>query len=400
MSHPLERQIQGFQFKIQEAIAIKDEEIDSLSETLVLMKSKIIEIKEEMQSIDQEIETIHSSRESAKRCNQAEYERLVSLKRAQHQELIQQIQASHLNEIDELQNQFSQTLQNAQKKSDLAYVDQFRQIERQKETTLALIDNYRSTIKQIKSTNEELNSELIEDSQIQTEHFQKNEQRIELLQQVIKQRNNERLRYLQESTEKLKECLKIIEKMDQDHIKQSNELRKSIEVIDQAYNEEVDSIKEKHRVECIVQKEMIKRATKNYQTLKTALTKLKNGHGELLKESQFQMQKVKERYAHSAPASPFFNNSNSLKIFQNNISYNSMRSTPIKNPQPYISSETDDDSDEKESMEENRSRLRESKSLIRKKELDLDQIRKDNLILKQELGKLKHFVKYAPIVEI
>ena len=132
ISKPLERQIQGFQFKIQQAIAIRDEEINRLSETLITYKSKIIEAKEEIERIEHEIELAKYTKESTYRCNQATYERKIAMKKAEHNELIQRIQNEQAEEIDEMQRQFSETLNDLENHEISSYSEQFELIEKKK----------------------------------------------------------------------------------------------------------------------------------------------------------------------------------------------------------------------------------------------------------------------------
>ena len=151
VSKPFERTIQGFQFKIQQAIAIRDEEINRLSETLVTYKSKIVQAKEEIERIEHDIEIAKYTKESLYRCNQASYERKIALKKAQHNELIQSIQKEQAEEIDEMQRQFSETLHDLENHENSSYADQFEMIERKKESTLKLINQYQSTIHQFQN---------------------------------------------------------------------------------------------------------------------------------------------------------------------------------------------------------------------------------------------------------
>lgn len=388
ISKPLERQIQGFQFKIQQAIAIQDEKINRLSETLVKYKSKIMESKEEIERIEHEIELAKYTKESIYRCNRATYERKIAMKKAQHNELIQSIQKEQADEIDEMQRQFSEILNDLENQKNTAYTEQFELIEKKKESTLKLITQYQSTIQQIQATS---NQEASLDDSINLESVEKKEKRIQELQNIVKQRNEERLQCLLDSKDKLQQCMSIIEKMDKEQESQTSEKRKAIDEIERRYHEELDTMTENHKAIRTVLKQKLEQSSRQYNSLKKALSKLKYGYQQQLKQTLHEMTQIKERFTQSAP--PAFSYQNAQSAMENryqNVHGFSANSTPPGSPTSVANYDYESDS-----IEKNRIKLRNSKRLIREKEEDLDKARQENLSLKQEIGRLKHHIKYA-----
>lgn len=393
VSKPFERTIQGFQFKIQQAIAIRDEEINRLSETLVTYKSKIVQAKEEIERIEHDIEIAKYTKESLYRCNQASYERKIALKKAQHNELIQSIQKEQAEEIDEMQRQFSETLHDLENHENSSYADQFEMIERKKESTLKLINQYQSTIHQFQN-NPNPNDMSMDDS-FNAETIEKKEKRIRELQNIIKQRNEERLQSLLDSKSKLQECMRIIEEMDKEQEEETSKMKKKIDEIEKNYHEQLDEMVDNQKAIRVVQKQKLEQATRQYNSLRKALSKLKSGHQQQLKQTLHEMSQIKAKFTQSAPL--VFNYQNTQSVvgkYQNAHGY-SANSTPPASPTSINNAINKDYDNEFDSIQKNRIKLRDSKRLIRQKEEDLSKARQENLSLKQEIGRLKHNIKYS-----
>lgn len=393
VSKPFERTIQGFQFKIQQAIAIRDEEINRLSETLVTYKSKIVQAKEEIERIEHDIEIAKYTKESLYRCNQASYERKIALKKAQHNELIQSIQKEQAEEIDEMQRQFSETLHDLENHENSSYADQFEMIERKKESTLKLINQYQSTIHQFQN-NPNPNDMSMDDS-FNAETIEKKEKRIRELQNIIKQRNEERLQSLLDSKSKLQECMRIIEEMDKEQEEETSKMKKKIDEIEKNYHEQLDEMVDNQKAIRVVQKQKLEQATRQYNSLRKALSKLKSGHQQQLKQTLHEMSQIKAKFTQSAPL--VFNYQNTQSVvgkYQNAHGY-SANSTPPASPISINNAINKDYDNELDSIQKNRIKLRDSKRLIRQKEEDLSKARQENLSLKQEIGRLKHNIKYS-----
>ncbi|OHT13034.1 hypothetical protein TRFO_03447 [Tritrichomonas foetus] len=360
VSKPLERQIQGFQFKIQQAISIKDEEIGRLSETLVHYKSKIVEAKEEIQRINHEIEITKESRDSANRCNKAQFEAQIALRNARHKEIIKQMQAEQAEEINKLHAEFSETLENLENEISPSYSEQFELVERSRINTLKMIEQYQTTIREL--TSAENSEESISESD-----FERREKRIHDLQNIVKMRNEERLQSLLDSKKKLTECMQMLEDIDKDHISSIAEMKKKIADMDKTYTIEINDMRDNHHHVKVIQQQKYEQAIHQYNSLRRALTKLRAGHQSQLKQSMQEMSMIKTRFAASAP-----------------VSYKT------ENDDPQLL----------ESIEKNRARLRNTKELIRQREEDLRKVRQENQSLKQELGRIRHHIEYPMRVPI
>ena len=216
------------------------------------------------------------------------------------------------------------------------------------------------------------------------------------MQNIIKQSNNERLQSLLDSKRKLQECMRIIEEMDKEQEAQTSEKRKRIDEIERSYHEELDSMTENHKNHRRALKQDLEIKTKQYNSLRKALSKLKYGHQQQLKQTLHEMSQIKERFTQSAPIVFSYQNTPSAigNRYQSAHGY-SADSTPPGSPTSIANYINRDYDYESESIEKSRIKLRDSKRLIREKEEDLSKARQENLSLKQEIGRLKHNIKYS-----
>ena len=352
---PLERQIQGFQFKLQQAIAIRDEEIDRLAETLVLYKSKIVELQNQIQMIDHEMEVVKERKDSNVKCDKAEIEAKIALKKRQHHQIKQRIQEEQAHEIDVLQDQFAQQLESLQGEASPAYIEQLQNIEKSKANTIKMLEQFNNAIQEMDDSNE---SEI----SLSAEEIERRDKRIQDLQEIVRLRNEERLESLRESKTKLEECMEMIENMNDEHERAVVNMKTKISEMDNRYVAEVSRMKEDHKALIMVQKAKLEKANNQYQRLRKALKTLKAGHQSQLKQSINEMNNVRSAFSQSAPASCGIENADPQRM---------------------------------KDIEKNKLKLLNSKTIIRQKEESLNRVRQENQRLKQEIGKIRHQLEYS-----
>ena len=273
----LNRQIQSFQFKIQQALNLYDDEIERMSNRLNTTKSKIVEAKEQVQLLERQISDVEMYRSGDEKRRTVSMNTVLTRRRLEHKQRIQQIQNQQREEIESLQHGFEQEMDrlslasNQQLKSSAASLDsELAQCQHK-------IDKFRKKTQQIQQ--DDMNDPSIQEVQ-NAEH-----EVIAELQYIVDQRNVERLRNLQSSREKLMHCADAIEGLTRTHHIDIAQKQKEIAALDARYQRELENLQQQHKRD-------IKSLTACLSQINQRNQKLQNAARHLEQANQTQLSKT------------------------------------------------------------------------------------------------------------
>ncbi|OHS99441.1 hypothetical protein TRFO_08367 [Tritrichomonas foetus] len=348
----LNRQIQAFQFKIQQSLTLLDEEIERLANRLTIIKSSIFESRQQIETLSQKIEDTKESNKSESRKRRAEFDILISRKKASHHSQLQSLQNSFLQEIANLQIDFESQLQKYPNgKSSNRFTSSLAQIDEEIEKTKIKIETYRTKTVELRKENETLqNSGNIENviDLAPIEHLQK----------TIEQRQKERYDNLILSREKLQQCVEMLENMVSLHSQEVNEKQIEFKTIEEKYNNELNKLHEKQEMKVLLLNGHLKEAEKRTKSLSKAAHHLEVTNQKQMRETVCDLDKIKQK--------------------------------SFENPDDLLPEKNDRDV-----LIALRKEVHGMKREMKQKEFLLENAQNENFELKREIWRLKHELKFS-----
>jgi hypothetical protein len=351
----LDRQIQLFQFKIQQKIALKDDELERTAKELTLYKTQIAESKIRFQQLERDVQAAKYQVNGGKQCDEASLRARIARRKTNHNLTIQKIEADHSSAVDSLQEQFTQEMEHIRQSHDTQLKEQIESLERDKTEIESEIIRYYESANELRKVQNPLTEE--EEDIVEENNFDCSTPMILQLQETIQIRNAERIESLVNSKRKLTECLQVLEQLDHDQENRTVEMRKTLERLDSRYHEQLNRLKQSEKDYRSEQRERFATAQKNLRKLQHALHKIQSGQREQLKSFAI----VQKGFAKSAP------------IFVN------------ENVDPV----------ELKKVEKRKANIKKSKQLRDVKEAKLVESRSVNDVLRRQVAEIKHELKYV-----
>jgi hypothetical protein len=349
----LDRQMKVFQFKIQQEIAVKDEEIERTYRDLTEYKARILEMKGKLQSLTSETEKQKHQLQGRQQYDTASFEATLARHKILHSEQVKAIQAEQADEIDTLQRDIASTLARVAEQSQMRASEMLKSVDDEMEMTRTQIRTYQQSISKQRESDDPQN---VSDSLT----VELEDHRISQLENIIRARNSERLESLLDSKQKLTECLQILEDMDRSHAIEVAEARKSLEQIDARYVEALDLLQAKEAKIRTEQTYRLQTAKSSLAKMNKALRHLQSGHQQRLKEASSQFGMIQRQFASSAPVSG-----------------------------------TDDlNREQMAKIEQKKARVNAANHMVARKEQQLRDARETNDRLRRQIGQMKHDLKY------
>lgn len=256
---------QGFQFRIQETLNVKDEQIDHLSQILIDYKEKILEYKEQIALLDSKIE--EKKKELKQRIQNKQVTKGLSRsqKISSHHYNIIEIQAEQSQEIQDLQKDFKQKLARFHEFSREQMQDQDKSFDIEIQKLKKEIAETQSKIANFQKPEEEHNFSSL---QIQNDI-------IKHLQKVAQQKSEERRSMLLDFKTQFSDYLEYINKLDSEHQKKLIEIQNQVDENSQFYKESLHNLKTQSHHEIKLLREKKKEAEKKLFSLSSQLSEMK-----------------------------------------------------------------------------------------------------------------------------
>lgn len=353
-----DRRVQYCQFKIQSSVSLIDDEIDRLSQRLLLYKSQVYELQDKAQDLDNQIETARISKEGFYRIQYADYSTTFAQIRARHLQEIRELKEYHSTEFIQVQQQFDEILQNIKNSNsgplslNRNQAEQMEFLDREIEKVKSQINSYQEAIQEQTKINE-INLSQIPDTTYQSI----NSPVILELNRLIEERQKERYKVLEDSKTKLNECLETLQSMSRQHSINVRTLTDKIRNLDKEYQITIQKLSENQEIAMTkLNKELADAEFRDKKLTKT-INKLERGNQKQLRDTKQQLLALEN---HQIPV----NNSKELEEYNR----------------------------EKKELKTSVSRLLKklgvNESLLKEK-------RNENQQLKREIGDVKHEIRFV-----
>jgi hypothetical protein len=349
----LDRQMKVFQFKIQQEIAVKDEEIERTYRDLTEYKARILQMKGNLQRLTSEIESQKRQQHGKQQYDSVSFEATLARRKILHNEQVRAIQAEQADDIDALQRDIASTLARVAEHGQTRASEALKAVEDEMEKTRTQIRTYEESISKLRDgegpqdASDSLAGEL-------------EDERASQLRSIIRARNSERLESLLDSKRKLTECVQVLDEMDRSHATDTARARQRLEQTDARYVGALDRLKAKRADVRAQQTNRLHSAKSGIARMDRALRHLQSGHQQRLKEASWQFGIIQLQFAASAPVV-----------------------------------RTDDlNRDQAAKIEQKKARLKAVKQTVAQKEQQLRNARQTNDDLRKEIGQMKHDLRY------
>ncbi|KAK8834038.1 hypothetical protein M9Y10_027509 [Tritrichomonas musculus] len=256
---------QGFQFRIQEELDVKDEQIDRLSDLLVSYKEKILEYKQQIVILNNQIEKRKKELDQRIRDKQVVKGVSRSQKVSAHQIKLIQIQAEQNQEIQELQKDFAQKLSRFHEFSNEQMQDQEKSFDIEFQKVKKEIAETQSKIANFKKPEEKLNTSSLQVQNDVIKHLQK----------VVEEKSEERRSMLLDFKMQFTDYLAFINNIDAQHQKSVSDIQTQIEENTKIYNESLHVLKKKRHHDLKALHTEKKEAEKKLHSLTSQLSQMK-----------------------------------------------------------------------------------------------------------------------------
>lgn len=285
----MNRTVQYFQYRIQQAISLCDDEIDRLCKTLGLYKSRILETKEKIANTEREIATQTELRRGEQKRKEIAFQAALAKLRSQYHQKIQDLQKAHESEIEILQQNFEDSLSDLTKAEEDKLNESIQALEKDFENCMADVRKYQDQIDQVLESTTNLETEDKDDFEDLTQSI------IGELQATLETRNEERFANLSQSKAKLSQCIDAIDSMTHAHSIRVQEIQKSIDAAERQYESRVSDMKSQHEYKLRILKTRLAESESTASTLSRAAKKLEKDNQNQLRNTMNEIDRLRSQ---------------------------------------------------------------------------------------------------------
>lgn len=365
----LDRRVQYCQFRIQQALSLIDDEIERLLKRYRIYNSQIIECKEKIQDLENQIKSAEISQDGFYRMRTADLKTYISRLKARQFQQISEIKQNYALEVESMQRDFETILRNFNHSSNGLSTNDLNLYKQKEKAILNDIEIYKSKIQTYREALQQQEKEFNSFSNVnETDVFYEeiNSPIILELSKTIEERSKERYQSLIDSKNKLRECVEQIESMDRQHKLKINELADQISSIEGEYHKLFSQLSEKHEIKMMNLKKHLLEAEKREKVLAKAAHKLESENQRQLKNTKIELQKMEELNIKSTSKSL----KNSLDDSQGSNNYYNQ-------------------------LKDLKSDIKRLLKKLHIREEELKEKREENQALKREIGSLKHNIRFS-----
>lgn len=348
-SSAFNRKLQALQFQIQEKITSSDDEISRLTQRLVNLKILISEAQAHLENINHSIIQAKTSHDGTilKKC--ATLNAKMSLIKAQYYKEIQKLKQKQAQELENIHDSFSSSLESINQKSNNLISSQLSQISEQISLTKKDLSKTKLHLQNVMNY-----TEIEKDEDPKSEN---NNPQVQELQTTIKLCQQERIENLREARDHLSEVVDQLNQNEQEYSLQIKKLEDQITELDKKYQSTIISLNNDQSLEINVLKKTLNDIENKSETLDRTLEKLDKSRRHEITQVKNDLNQIKKQ-----------SKSSSLSI------------SP---------------SDESSQLEELQNQRQAIINSIKTKEIRLEKERKKNDELKRDIAKIRHQIKYA-----
>lgn len=284
----LDRQIQAFQFRIQQTLDLRDEEIERLALLLNTTKSQILEARETLKDLDRQIrEAEENNSGNAKRRKTEAGTSIARMNRAHHQ-TVKDIQDQQAREIAELQASFEAEIGRVAS-GDGRNEQENQRLDEEMERVRAQTRDYRDEAARVQEQEAARQMEMVDGLQGADNEV------IEELQYIVEQRNTERFENLRQSRDKLKHCIDTLDSMARSHASDLGERQRRLREIEARYEAELARLEDMHAHRVAMLSGHLDEANKRARVLMRAAHRLERSNQQQLKDTMRDLAAMKRK---------------------------------------------------------------------------------------------------------
>lgn len=280
----MDRQCEILQYKIQQQLTLQSDEVGRLSNLMVSLKGDIITARDQIQKLDNEISLAKQFKKGRDKRLRISHNADLSKLIIAHHQAIQMLSEEQEKEIDNLQNDFSQTLAEITKNQENLGSDKFYTIQKSIEEAKAKL----SATMSMSETAANMPPDPLDVTMLETQN-----ERIKQLQNMLMSKNKERNESLKKSKNQLTICVEALEEIDHSYEVNATHLHSELEKIDNKYKIDVAQLTDNHRHRIIMLKEKLKEAKLKCKAAQKSFQRIQSNNRESMSLNMRQMEIVR-----------------------------------------------------------------------------------------------------------
>lgn len=280
----MDRKCEILQYKIQQQLTLQSDEVERLSNLMISLKGEIITARDKLQNLDNEINLAKQFKKGREKRLQISHNADLSKMIITHHQTIQIISEEQEQEIQNLQNDFSRTLDEIAKSQENLDSDKFLTIQKS-------IDEAKAKLSATISMSETLSnmpSDSLDVTMLETQN-----ERIKSLQSMLMTKNKERNEGLKQSKRQLTICVEALEDIDHNYEVNSTHLHSELDKIDNKYKFDVDQLTDNHHHRLVMLKEKLKEVKLKFRAAQKSLERIQNNNRQTMSLNMRQIELVK-----------------------------------------------------------------------------------------------------------
>ena len=286
-STSLEQRCEAFRKKVAQRLLLADTEIQQLNDYLLSLKAQFTELTDQKTRIDNQIQQNIELKEGLKKKKRIEMQAKLAKLDSETQEQIKILQNHQALIIEDLQAEFQEKLSKIQNtdqkqisKLERQYEIQINELENQLEKAED-IANYQDTTINEDFVDEKKSAEIMEDQ-------------IKQLQDLYKQRQEERAQNLQKSKEQLVDCVRALEEGEEAHRQRMDQLKEKLRTDEQEYYNNMKALKESYKKQIPPLRKKVNAKEKKFKEIQKKIQTFREDNNDKLRPLVNKHERVKE----------------------------------------------------------------------------------------------------------
>ena len=271
----LAKRCEIFKRKVEQNLMVADTQIGQLKDYKLTLDAEIIELKDKLYRLKNHIDQEKEFKNGEKQKRQITKQSKLAQMNSEYQAQVLNMQKQQALLVEAMQKDFEASLDKVQKngqneslKLEKTYNQQITLLENQLDKTHDSIDQTKSSSDIERYAEEESNAIM--------------QERIEQLQQQVKEKQEERAKNLQISRDKLQSCVNKIEEDGKAHQDKIDDLKQQLQKLEENFNDKVKQLKDEYQRTIPKLKKKVKDKQVKYNKIKKEVHNFKETHGEEL----------------------------------------------------------------------------------------------------------------------
>ena len=270
---------------------LSDIQIQQLNDYRASLQAQLTELTDQRARFDnyyqQKIELEEGKKKKRRIAMQAKLAQLDS----EQQQIVKEMQNQQAQLIEQMQADFEESLTKIQQMD----VKQVKQIEKQYGAVIKDLENKLEKYQETNFNEEEDYDDQESEIRYENKSLAISDEQVEQLQQLIKQKQDERASNLMMSKEQLLQCVKTLEENEEEHRTKMNALKKQLCDEEQEYYHKVMSIKEQSKRILPPLKKLFREREQKFKLLQQKISEFKSESDTKMKPLLLKSEAVREK---------------------------------------------------------------------------------------------------------